>query len=102
MCSPLHEENLVWKRHVDQMLKVGRFFEDRFNEIECPDKIENICNDSMVIQPPKIKNTFTNEEQNVSTENVTFSSPCEVPQSEPSIARDNPKRTIRPSDRLNL
>ena len=56
----------------------------------------------MVIQPPKIENSFTNEEQTVSTENVTCSSPREVPQPKPSIAKDKPKRTIRPPDRLNL
>ena len=58
----------MWKWHVDQILKVDRFFEDNFNEIDCPDKIENICSQPVVIQPPKIENGFTNEEQTVSTE----------------------------------
>ena len=93
VCSPVYGEHLVWKRrHVDQMLKVGRFFEDRFNEIDCPNKIENICSQPVVIQPPKVENCFTNEEQTVSMENVTCSSPREVPQPELSIARDKPKK----------
>ncbi|XP_045463872.1 uncharacterized protein K02A2.6-like [Harmonia axyridis] len=40
ICTPVDNKKLRWKRHLDQLIKIGRFYDDL--EIDNSDKIENV------------------------------------------------------------
>lgn len=125
LCVPVQEKHLKWKRHVNQMIKVGRFFEDEYNKVRevepvkepyavakpifVPPTQEHVLQDPVVdvvrkpieveTEPPvQSQRVVLPESSNGPGDKVVVPSPVW----ERSIAVDRPRRQTKVPDRLKL
>lgn len=54
LCSPIENENLVWKRHLDQIIKVGQFYENMDERIPCKQPASTPDSDILIERVPNI------------------------------------------------
>ncbi|XP_039314523.1 uncharacterized protein K02A2.6-like [Solenopsis invicta] len=86
VCKTLDSEELIWKRHIEQIIEAGKFYSEEEDCMSKSDK-DNKKSDSKeleVVQEP--------EKDNV----------CESPEETKTDINVKPKRIIRPVQRLNL
>lgn len=126
LCSPLDNQDLVWKRHLDQITKIGQFYETFPNEEaikssenpsstqfpEILDKTPRICEQAMsssvVPGSPEMNEERSSEVTIVdaSVANAVQDEDAKSMMSTPtgicSSIKGRPRRQIKPPDRLNL
>ncbi|XP_039311136.1 uncharacterized protein LOC105203193 [Solenopsis invicta] len=86
VCKTLDSEELIWKRHIEQIIEAGKFYSEEEDCMSKSDK-DNKKSDSKeleVVQEP--------EKDNV----------CESPEETKTDINVKPKRIIKPVQRLNL
>lgn len=122
-CSPVNNKDLVWKRHLDQILKVGQFYEQEGNVLASPQNLEKpfeICQSvsaqsisdlsgskvSNEIIPSEAENpSKTSEEDGVPNsrnEPVSTELKTSINANVTPNILDRPRRQTKPPDRLNL
>ncbi|KAK9685993.1 hypothetical protein QE152_g37526 [Popillia japonica] len=130
LCKPLDNSSLTWKRHLDQMIKVGKFYDEpsqRSSEEAKPirltadpsDSFMDTGNITSVIAKPTITvtDTISEEVSNVHSEivpdpnteiiedklesNKDTNDLITTIVSSPNV-KSRPRREIRPPNRLNL
>lgn len=125
VCQPEGEEGLRWKRHIDQIIQIGRFYDDV--EVDVLNKqMSGICNNSLIdntqnlalrndLEDPCIIDNVTKnkesgvepkaegetKEQNDHIKEAKVSEDMSGTKNVPS-ALSRPKRVVKPPDRLNL
>ena len=125
ICNPVSESYLSWKRHVNQLIRVGHFFEDEYEKIiEQRESLEPEREQLREIPPQESMQKGGLEQnfeegaevarevpvsENTQREAQPVSLPVDVkleckenPQNQRSIAIDRPRRQVKPPERLDL